>query len=131
MVDDRRAELIEAALQVRERAYAPYSKYRVGAALLSETRRIYAGCNVENASYGLSICAERVAACNAVAAGETQFVVLALAISGRRTPCGACRQFLAEFNGDLPLIIIDADAPDQVDETDLRQLLPSRFNIGT
>ena len=62
---------------------------------------------------------------------RTTGVALALAISGRKTPCGACRQFLAEFKGDLPIIIVDADASDQVDDTDLRQLLPSRFNIGS
>ena len=98
--------LVAAALEARRQAYAPYSKFAVGAALLTSTGRIFPGCNVENTSYGLTICAERTAACSAVAAGEREFTAIAVALSGGGTPCGACRQFLAEFNPALPVFLI-------------------------
>src|SRR5688572_10281860 len=119
--------LVAAAIEARQRAYAPYSKFLVGAALQTASGRVFIGTNVENCSYGLTICAERSAACSAVAAGEREFTHLALALSGGGTPCGACRQFLAEFDPQLPITIVDADAPDRVIETDLATLLPGRF----
>jgi cytidine deaminase len=121
--------LIRAAIQARERAYARYSNFHVGAALLTADGRIFTGCNVENVSYGLTICAERSAVFAAIAAGQQQFERLALAISGAATPCGACRQVLFEFAPDLPILIIDADRPDSITEVNLRQLLPGAFTF--
>jgi len=123
--------LVAAALAARQRSYSPYSKFAVGAALLATAGEIFTGCNVENCSYGLTICAERTAACTAVAAGRREFTALALALSGGGTPCGACRQFLAEFSPNLPIYIVDADAPGKVLETSLDVLLPGRFELPT
>jgi cytidine deaminase len=122
-----REELVRQALAVRKLAYAPYSKFRVGAALLAESGQIYSGANVENASYSLTICAERAAIAAAVAAGETQFSMLAVATVGGHAPCGACRQFAAEFQGDLPVLLIDVDRPSKQIEWRLSELLPARF----
>lgn len=121
--------LVAAALEARLRAYAPYSKFLVGAAIETTTGKVFVGCNVENCSYGLTICAERTAATSAVAAGERDFKRIALALSGAGTPCGACRQFLAEFNPRLPITIVDADDPTCIVETDLETLLPGRFEF--
>src|SRR5882757_10065523 len=107
MDPDQRQKLIDTALKMRGRAYAPYSHFHVGAALSTGSGRIFGGCNVENASYGLTLCAERVAVVSAVANGETDFVAMAVATSGGASPCGACRQFAAEFRGDLPVLIVD------------------------
>lgn len=123
--------LVAAALAARKRSYSPYSKFAVGAALLTSAGEVFTGCNVENCSYGLTICAERTAACTAVAAGRREFAALALALSGGGTPCGACRQFLAEFSPNLPIYIVDADAPGKVMETSLDVLLPGRFELPT
>lgn len=121
------AELIQAALQAREAAYAPYSQYKVGAALLGKSGRIYTGCNVENASYGATICAERVAAVKAVSEGEQTFEALAVATDGDEpgSPCGICRQFLAEFGIGLRLILVNLKG-DQLCTT-LEQYLPQAF----
>ncbi len=127
-VADRQC-LIAAALEARDRAYAPYSKFAVGAALLTESGNVYLGCNVENCSYGLTICAERVAASAAVTAGDRKFTALALALKGAGTPCGACRQFLAEFNPRLPIVIVDADDAGRFVEMNLESLLPGRFEL--
>ncbi len=121
--------LVAAALEARQRAYAPYSKFLVGAAIETTSGKIFVGCNVENCSYGLTICAERTAATSAVAAGQRDFKRIALALSGAGTPCGACRQFLAEFNPQLPITIVDADDPTRIVETDLETLLPGRFEF--
>lgn len=124
-----RAELIAMAIAARGRAYAKYSRFLVGAAIRAGDGRIYAGCNVENASYGLTICAERNAAFAAVAAGQQRFELLALVTAGGYPPCGACRQVLAEFAPDLPILILDASAPGRIVETDLATLLPGRFEF--
>ena len=129
MTNDQRSELIRLACDVRLHAHAPYSKFLVGAALLTESGEIVCGCNVENASYGLTICAERVAFSTAVAAGHRRFQALAIATSGGHPPCGACRQFAAEFCDDLPILLIDSDRPDHVLESNLRKLLPGRFEF--
>jgi cytidine deaminase len=121
--------VIQAALDVRQRAYADYSKFLVGAALLAADGTIYTGCNVENASYGLTICAERAAVFSAVAAGQRKFDLLAIATSGGATPCGACRQVLAEFAPDLAVLLVDVDQPHSVHETNLRELLPHAFGL--
>jgi cytidine deaminase len=123
----QRRTLFDAALRVRRNAYAPFSRFLVGAALIDHTGQIHVGCNVENASYGLTVCAERVALLSAVASGHREFLGLALAAADAPTPCGACRQVIAEFCRDLPIWLIDAEQPDRVVETSLEQLLPLRF----
>ncbi len=120
-------ELIQSALQAREAAYTPYSHYKVGAALLGKSGRIYTGCNVENASYGATICAERVAVVKAVSEGEKEFEALAVAVDGDEpgSPCGICRQFLAEFGTGLRLILVNLKG-DRLDST-LEEYLPNAF----
>ncbi len=104
-------QLVAHAAEMMSRAYAPYSGFRVGAALLDASGRVFGGCNVENASYGATICAERVAVCSAVAAGCTAFVRLAVISSGDSycMPCGVCRQFLYEWSPDLTLLCARPD----------------------
>jgi cytidine deaminase len=123
---DREA-LIAAAIDVRQRAYAKYSRFFVGAALVAADGRTFVGCNVENVSYGLTNCAERSAVFAAVAAGALQFELLAIASAGGVTPCGACRQVLAEFAPDLPILLIDVEKPKRIVEASLRDLLPGAF----
>ncbi len=102
------SKLVSQAAAAREQAYAPYSNYRVGAALLGKSGRVYTGCNVENASFGLCICAERTAIVKAVSEGEKEFQALAVVTSNGGSPCGACRQFFIEFaSADTPVIIAD------------------------
>ncbi len=124
-----RQQLIDAAVAARRQAYAPYSEFRVGAAIETVSGEMFVGCNVENASYGLTICAERVAVCAAVATGQREFVGCAVVTSGGAMPCGACRQFLAEFAARLPVLIVDADSGEVVAETDIGELLPGRFRL--
>jgi cytidine deaminase len=114
--------LVKAAWEAREMAYAPYSKFAVGAALLTADGRIFRGCNVENLSYGLTQCAERTAICAAVAAGAREFTVLAVVADTAVpiSPCGACRQVMAEFG--LPRVIL-ANQSEQV-EFSMEELLP-------
>ena len=122
-------ELIEKALEARKKAYAPYSKFKVGAAVLTKDGKIYTGCNVENASYPVGICAERVAMSKAVADGERNFTAVAIVGSGdvHCTPCGMCRQFLSEFcKGDLK--VISAKSPDDYKIFLLSELLPHTFD---
>lgn len=99
--------LFQAAKEARERAYAPYSDFRVGAALLTEDGSVVTGCNVENRSFGLTICAERNAVVHAVAAGHRRFRAIAVvtAVSPPAPPCGMCRETLAEFSADLPILL--------------------------
>ena len=122
-------ELEKAALEVQERAHAPYSGYRVGAALVTDSGRIFTGCNVENASYGLSICAERAAIVQMVAAGERTPRAIVVVTPGKPpgTPCGMCRQTLAEFAEDLPVRLLSSDDPEVSREVTLGQLLPDAF----
>ena len=101
------AALVAAAAAVRERAYAPYSRFPVGAALRAADGTIFAGCNVENASYGLTICAERNAIAQAVAAGVRDFTAVAVVSENGVTPCGACRQVLVEFGPEMTVIVVD------------------------
>jgi len=119
------AELVDLAREARDKAYAPYSGFAVGAALLAKSGRIYSGCNVENASYGLSICAERVAIFKAVCAGEQQFEALAVASETLATPCGACRQVLAEFGLDIQVIVAGLEEEREV--YTVGDLLPVSF----
>jgi cytidine deaminase len=122
-----RDDLIRAALDAQPRAFCPYSNFPVGAALRTASGRIFQGVNVENASFGLTICAERVAASAAVAAGEREFTQIVVVSRTGVSPCGACRQFLAEFNPNLPIVMIDSLNPGEVYETTLDVLLPGRF----
>jgi len=123
------SRLIAAACDVRLRAYAPFSQFLVGAALQTAGGEIVTGCNVENVSFGLTICAERVAIGTAVAAGQRGFTAIAIASSNGCTPCGACRQVLAEFCPDLPILLVAVDAGNQVTETTLAKLFPGRFDL--
>lgn len=119
--------LVAAAREARQRAYAPYSRYAVGAALGTAQQRIHVGCNVENASYGLTICAERTAVVSAVAAGDRDFDLLAVVTENGGLPCGACLQVLAEFCTDLPLLIVREEDGIHIVRQQLSQLLPLRF----
>lgn len=121
-------ELIALAQQARERAYAPYSNFPVGAALLGRSGQVYTGCNVENAAYPLCTCAERTAVTKAVSEGESEFEAIAVVTATGATPCGACRQILREFggrDGDLRVIIADLDG--NVRTFTIDQLLPEGF----
>ncbi len=127
MMPSQRDELIRAALEAQQRAFCPYSDFPVGAALRTATGRIFQGVNVENASFGLTLCAERVAAAAAVAAGDREFIEIVVVSRGGVSPCGACRQFLAEFNPSLPIVMIDSLQPGLIHEASLAELLPGRF----
>jgi len=118
--------LVEAAISVRARAWAPYSGFAVGAAVLDADGCVHVGCNVENASYGLSVCAERHAIAAAIAAGARVFGAVAVATdsSPPASPCGACRQVLAEF-GDFPIILVNLAGERRI--TSVGELLPSAF----
>jgi len=126
---DVQNKLLDAALAARQHAYAPYSKFLVGAAVLAEDGTITSGANVENASYGLTICAERVAIGAAVAAGARRISAVAIATTGAASPCGACRQVLAEFGGAMDVFLVDADDPSQVRTLSLTELLPEQFEL--
>ena len=127
LVKEKETKLVFEALKARRHSYAPYSRFSVGAALLTCGGEIFTGCNVENASFGLTICAEQVAVVKAVSCGKRAFE--ALAVGARSTdycvPCGACRQILAEFNPRLKIIMANEDADYQV--RTLNELLPEAF----
>ena len=121
-------QLLTAARAVRQRAHAPYSKYRVGAAVLDERGRVHAGCNVENASYGLTVCAERNAVAAAVAAGAKRIRAVAVVADPVATPCGACRQVIAEL-GPAATEIVLARPTGAPRATTLGALLPQAFSL--
>lgn len=123
---ETKQKLIDAAVQARRWAYAPYSNYAVGAALLTASGRTYDGVNVENAAYPTTMCAERVAVFKAVSEGEREFEAIAVVTSNGGTPCGSCRQVLAEFGLDTVVLIATADGA-LVQETSVRELLPGAF----
>ena len=125
VTETEREELLKTACEVRERAYAPYSEYRVGAAILTEDGRIFSGVNVENASYGLTICAERSAISSAITAGAERIKAIAICTENMGSPCGACRQIISEFAGDIPVWLSDDQG--NVRETSLHALLPDFF----
>ncbi len=125
-IDDQ--HLIALAAQARELAYAPYSKYRVGAALLGKSGRVYTGCNVENAVYPLTLCAERTAVVKAVSEGERRFEAIAVVTANGGTPCGSCRQVLAEFGLDIRVLIATPER--LVDQKRVAELLPGAFGAG-
>jgi len=118
-------DLIALAIEARKKAHAPYSHFAVGVALLAKSGQVYTGCNVENASYGLSICAERVAVFKAVSEGEREFEAIAVVTENGVTPCGACRQVLMEFGGDIQVIVADTAGHRRVFA--LTDLLPEGF----
>lgn len=126
MNSDERQTLIDLACAARERAYAPYSNYKVGAALRSANGRIFTGCNVESAAYPTGMCAERVAVFKAVSDGERLFDAIAVVTSNGGMPCGACRQVLAEFG--LETVVLIADATGRlIEESSVGKLLPGAF----
>ena len=121
-------QLIEEAKAARERAYVPYSKFKVGAALMTKEGKVYGGCNIENASYGLTNCAERTAIFKAVFEGDRTFekMVIVGETDGPISPCGACRQVIAEFcEPDMPVILTNLNGNTQ--ETTVSELLPGAF----
>jgi len=122
-------ELILAAAKARRRAVAPYSNFKVGAALLTKRGEIIAGANVESASYGLTCCAERVALFNALTGGKTNFVALAIVarVPGGPMPCGACRQLLAEYAFNATICVADSRAVRSIKEFSVGELLPGAF----
>ena len=126
MNDADKHALIAHAVAARQWAYAPYSDYPVGAALLAASGRFYDGCNVENAAYGSSICAERTALVKAVSEGERLFEAVAVVTNAGGSPCGSCRQMLAEFGLELTVLLVNG-AGEVVSETTLRALLPDAF----
>ncbi len=126
MKPEVQTQLIRAAQAVRRHAYAPYSHYPVGAALLTRSGKIYTGVNVENAAFPSGMCAERVAVFKAVSEGERAFEAIVVVTENGGAPCGACRQVLAEFGTDLEVVAADA-AGTVVLETTLADLLPASF----
>ena len=122
-------KLLDAALEVRQRAYAPYSHFLVGAALMAEDGTVFKGCNVENISYGATICAERNAVFQAVAAGHKKFKAIAVVgdLPAPITPCGMCRQVLGEFGGDT--VVVCGNLKHDVMITTVAALLPDAFNF--
>jgi cytidine deaminase len=126
MEADQHHKLIEMAIEARQWAYAPYSHYTVGAVLLTESGKLYDGVNIENAAYPTSICAERVAIFKAVSEGERHFKTIVVATENGGTPCGSCRQVMAEFGMETEVIIVDAKGK-IIQETTVNELLPGAF----
>ena len=129
MVRTTKNGLVQEAAKARERAVAPYSRFKVGAALLAKSGEIITGANVESASYGLSCCAERVALFSALTAGKRNFVAVAVVARapGGPMPCGACRQLLAEYAPHAKVWVADSRALSSVKEFSVRELLPAAF----
>lgn len=121
-------KLIESAREVREKAYAPFSNFRVGAAVLTKGGEIFTGCNIESASYGLTVCAERVAIWKAVSEGEKEFTNVAVVADTEELtpPCGVCRQIIWEFCGDVPVTF--ANLKGKVETVQMKELLPRAFD---
>jgi len=126
LTNEERHAMIELAKEARRWAYAPYSNYQVGAALRTNNGRIYTGCNVENAAYPTSMCAERVAIYKAVSEGDRKFEVIAVVTTNGGSPCGGCRQVLAEFGLDTIVLIGDGEGR-LIQETTVADLLPGAF----
>jgi cytidine deaminase len=120
--------LLSAARDVRSHAFAPYSSFKVGAAVMGASGRIYVGCNVENATYGATICAERAAICSMVASGESRLLAVAVYTEAEpaATPCGICRQVIAEFAEDAPIVVANASGQTVYS---IARLLPERFAL--
>jgi cytidine deaminase len=120
------ADLVRRAVEARSRAYAPYSGYPVGAAVVTTSGNVFTGCNVENASFGLTVCAERVAILKAVSEGDTGVAALAVVAPGGASMCGACRQVLHEFGPSAKVYL--ADPSGSFRETDAKAVLPDAFD---
>lgn len=122
-------ELIKCSIKAKKNSYSPYSKFKVGAAILTENGKIFSGANVECASYSLTICAERAAAVNAISAGEIKFKFIAIATNKRpfAYPCGACLQFLIEFSSNMKVILVKSEKEYKI--FDLIELLPQKFKL--
>lgn len=121
-----RKKLIDLALQARQWSYSPYSHYAVGATLITASGKIYDGVNIENSAFPTSICAERVAIFKAVSEGEREFDAIVVATENGGSPCGSCRQVMAEFGMDIQIIVVDASGKVHMDTT-LAELLPEAF----
>ncbi|HCB02346.1 MAG TPA: cytidine deaminase [Anaerolineae bacterium] len=126
MTKEEKQSLIDLANEARRRAYVPYSKYPVGAALRTKSGRLYTGVNVENAAYPQTMCAERVAIFKAVSEGETEFEVIAVVTNNGGSPCGGCRQVMAEFGLDTVVLLADGEGKLKK-ETTVNELLPEAF----
>ena len=126
LTNDERRTLIQVAVEIRKRAYVPYSNYPVGAAVRTKTGKIYTGVNVENAAYPHTMCAERVAIFKAVSEGETEFDVVAVVTNNGGSPCGGCRQVMAEFGLDTIVLIADGSG-NLKKEMSVAELLPEAF----
>jgi cytidine deaminase len=124
-----KTRLVAAAVRARQRACAPYSKFKVGAALLTDTGKIISGANVESASYGLTCCAERIALFNALTSGHKKFTAIAVVarLDGGGMPCGACRQLLSEYAPDAVIWVSDSARPKEIKEFTVKELLPGAF----
>ncbi len=123
-------KLIEAAVKARANAHAPFSNFKVGAAVTTKSGKIYTGCNVENASYGLTICAERVAIFKAISEGETEFTNIAVVADTLELtpPCGACRQIIWEFCGDVPITMGNLEG--ETETLQMKELFPRAFDAN-
>ncbi|HEX7666030.1 MAG TPA: cytidine deaminase [Polyangiaceae bacterium] len=131
--DALRDYLVEAAKRARKNAYAPYSNYKVGAAIATADGNVYVGCNFENASYGACICAERNAIGQMIAAGEKKPIACAVVTGGKKpgTPCGICRQVLVEFTSDMPIYLVgESKSGDSKRDTTLAKLIPDAFEFS-
>jgi cytidine deaminase len=127
MVKKEYERLIQEAEKAREKAYTPYSKFKVGAAILCDDGKIFSGCNIENASFGLTICAERVAIFKAISEGSTKIIAIAVIGNTNKpcSPCGACRQVISEFGEDIPLIMTNLKGEVKIKK--IKELLPEAF----
>ena len=119
-------DLIQKAIEMRSQAFAPYSNYKVGAAILTESGKIFGGCNIENSSYSLTICAERVALFKAVSEGETKFKALSVSTNNAGMPCGACRQVIWDICGNISILICNNNK--LITKTESIRLLPMPFD---
>ena len=127
---EQKIDLVKIANQVRKWAYTPYSKYTVGAAVLTDSGRIYDGVNIENAAYPVTVCAERTAIFKAVSNGERKFQAIAVVTKNGGTPCGSCRQVMAEFSPDM-LVILANEKEKITAEIKMSDLLPGAFGAGS
>jgi len=123
---DEKTKLIQIAIEARKKAYVPYSHYPVGAALLTKSGKIYTGANIENAAFSVTICAERTAIFKAVSEGERDLQAIAVVTKNGGTPCGSCRQAMAEFNPNMKIYIAN-EKGELVQETTLKEILPGYF----
>jgi cytidine deaminase len=123
-------QLVQRALDAQRQAYAPYSNFQVGAAIRTSSGDVFSACNVENASFGLTICAERAVVCAMVAGGHRQIESVVIASRGGVTPCGACRQFLAEFGLNYDVILIDSENQKVHQRWLMQDLLPGAFRLA-